>query len=246
MRSTAHLHLLFLFCGVVLLSGCNVNKNIDVPANAHWSSGTSTINGVITVGAGAVVDGGLRTINGAIHLGAGAQTGNLTIVNGPITLTDGAQAGKLEGVNSSVTLGKNVLISSDIAIVNGALRTASGTRLDGSAAIVNGNMALCGTVVSGHLSFVNGTVWLADSSSAQGDITAQQPKGSTENNPPPVVVIGPHAIVGGSIIFERPGKLYVSDTAVIHAVQGVTPAKFSSATPADVSLPECPTSTGEE
>lgn len=230
-----------LLFAALLLAGCNINKNIDVPANAHWSSGTSTINGVITVGAGAVVNGGLRTINGAISLDAGAQTGDLTIVNGGITLAEGAHAGKLEGVNSSVTLGKNVVIGSDIAIVNGELRTASGTRIDGSAATINGDMVLCGTAVSGHLSFVNGTMWLADRSTVQGDITAKQPKGSTENNPPPVVVIGPHARVGGSIIFERPGQLYVSDSAVIHAVQGVTPTKFSGATPAGVKLPACPT-----
>jgi hypothetical protein len=229
-----------LLFGVAVLAGCNVNKNIDVPTNAHWSSGTSTINGVITVGAGAVIDGGLRTMNGAIRVGADAQTGDLTIINGGITLAKGAHAGKLEGVNSPVTLGKNVLINSDIVIVNGDLRTASGTRVDGSAAIVNGNMALCGTVVSGRLSFVNGIVWLADSSTVQGDITAKQPKGSTENNPPPVVIIGAHAIVGGSIIFERPGQLYVSDSAVIHGVQGVTPAKFSGDMPQGVRLPYAP------
>ncbi|MBU6422076.1 MAG: hypothetical protein KGQ62_08330 [Gammaproteobacteria bacterium] len=230
-----------LLLSAVALAGCNVNKNIDVPADAHWSSGTSTINGVITVGAGAVVDGGLRTINGAIRLGAGAQTGDLTIVNGGIALADGAHAGKLEGVNTAVTLGKNALIGADVAIVNGDLRSAPGTRIQGSAAVVNGDMALCGTVVSGHLSFVNGTVWLADSSSVQGDITAKQPKGSSGNNPPPVVVIGPHAIVGGSIIFERPGQLYVSDSAVIHAVQGATAVKFSGDAPSGVTLPKCPT-----
>lgn len=229
-----------LLLSVVALAGCNVNKNIDVPANAHWSSGTSTINGVITVGAGAVVDGGLRTINGAIHLGAGAQTGDLTIVNGGIALADGAHAGKLEGVNTAVTLGKHALIGADIAIVNGDLRSAPGARIQGSAAVVNGDLALCGTVVSGGLSFVNGTVWLADSSSVQDDITAKQPQGSSGNNPPPVVVIGPHALVGGSIIFERPGQLYVSDSAVIHAVQGATAVKFSGNAPSGVTLPKCP------
>ena len=237
---SARWYLVLLLVGL-LLAGCNVNKDIDVPANAHWSSGTSTINGVITVDAGAVVNGGLRTINGAIRLGVGAQTGDLTIINGGITLADGAHAGKLEGVNTSVTLGKNVVINSDIAIVNGELRAASGTRIEGSATTVNGDMALCGTVVSGHLSFVNGTVWLADSSTAQGDITAKQPQGNNGSNPPPVVVIGPHAIVGGSIIFERPGQLYVSDSAVIHAIQGANPVKFSGAAPTGVTLPQCPT-----
>lgn len=229
-----------LLLSALALAGCNVNKNIDVPANAHLSSGTSTINGEITVGAGATVDGGLRTINGAIRLGAGAQTGDLTIVNGGISLADGAHAGKLEGVNSSVTLDKHVVIGSDVAVVNGNLGAAAGTQIRGSATIVNGDMALCGTVVSGQLTFVNGTVWLADSSTVQGDITAKLPKSSNGNNPPPVVVVGPHAIVGGSIIFERPGQLYVSDSAVIHSVQGTTATRFSGAAPTGVTLPQCP------
>ncbi|MGH8281388.1 MAG: hypothetical protein ACRERZ_04265, partial [Gammaproteobacteria bacterium] len=177
------LHPVLLLCAATL-AGCNVNKDIDIPANARWSSGTSTINGVITVGSGAVVNGGLRTINGAIRLGTGAQTGNLTIINGGITLADGAHAQKLEGVNSLVTLGNNVIIDSDIAVVNGSLGAASGTRIDGSAAIVNGDMALCGAVVTGKLSFVNGTVWLAPDSTVQGDITAKQPQGSNHNLPP--------------------------------------------------------------
>lgn len=232
------LYPVLLLCAVAL-AGCNINKDIDVPANARWSSGTSTVNGVITVGEGAIVDGGLRTINGAIRLGAGAQTGNLTIINGGITLADGAHAKKLDGVNSSVTLGKNVTIDSDIAVVNGSLGAASGTRIDGSVAIVNGDMALCGAVVTGKLSFVDGTVLLAPNTTVQGDITAKQPQGSNHNLPP-VVVIGPHATVGGNIVFERPGRLYVSDSAVIHGVTGVTPVKFTGAAPAGVTLPDCP------
>ena len=87
---------LFLPVLAILLAGCNVNRNINVPANAHWSSGSSTVNGAINVGSDAVVDGGLRTINGRIYLATGAQTGDLTSINGAITLAEGAHAGNLK------------------------------------------------------------------------------------------------------------------------------------------------------
>jgi hypothetical protein len=209
----------------LLLAGCNINKDIDVPANAHWSNGSSTINGEINVGAGASVDGDLRTINGRIYLADGAQTGDLTTINGNIRLGDGVHAGQLQAVNGEIQLGNNVVA----------------TKL----ATVNGNLILCGTRLDGGLSFYNGSVLLADGSVVHGKLTAKKPNRDDQANTgssEPVVIIGPHASVDGTISFERPGKLYVSDSAVIHDVEGVTAVRFSGPTPAGVQLPTCPAS----
>jgi len=227
-----------------LLAGCNVNKSIDVPANAHWSSGSSTVNGEITVGAGAVVDGNLRTINGSISLAAGAQTGNLTTINGSISLADDAHAGKLTAVNTEITLAKNASISGDVATVNGDIRAAAGTHIGGTLGTVNGDMALCDTRVTGNLTFYNGTALITDGGSIQGNVTVKKPTGQLEESTStitPTLIIGPHAVVGGTINFERPGKLYVSDSAVIHGVQSATAVKFSGDAPTGVQLPKCPT-----
>ncbi len=225
-----------------LLTGCNVNKNIDVPANAHWSSGSSTINGEIDVGSGAVVDGSLRTINGRIYLDAGAQTGDLTSINGAISLAAGAHAGSLKTVNGGFTLGKNAL-AADLATVNGDIQAAAGSHITGDAENINGDVILCGMQLDGSLSFYNGSVLIADGSVVHGNVTAKKPTNNYQQNPKliePVVVITPHSTVDGSILFERPGKLYVSDSAIIHGVQGVSIVKFSGSAPAGVHLPACP------
>lgn len=230
-----------LLLSALVLAGCNVNKDIDIPTNAHWSSGSSTVNGEITVGPGALVDGGLRTVNGGIQLDAGAQTGDLTVVNGPVALADGAQAGEIRGVNADVTLDKQAVAHGTVETVNGDIGAASGSRIEGDARDVNGSIALCGSKVSGNLVFYNGTVQLTENSVVQGDITAQKPRGSgNQGNRTPYLIVGPGSRVGGAIIFERPGELYVSDGAVIHGVTGVVPVKFSGPAPAGVQLPQCP------
>ncbi|MGH8401964.1 MAG: hypothetical protein ACRESO_00960, partial [Gammaproteobacteria bacterium] len=114
---------------VALLAGCNVNKDISVPAQAHWSSGSSTINGEITVGTGAIVNGGLRTINGSISVASNAQVGDLTTINGTITLSNGVRAGELKGVNATITLGKQVVTDGTVESVNGGIQAASGSRI---------------------------------------------------------------------------------------------------------------------
>ncbi|MGH8398151.1 MAG: hypothetical protein ACRETA_07900 [Gammaproteobacteria bacterium] len=224
---------------VALLAGCNVNKDISVPAQAHWSSGSSTINGEITVGAGAIVDGGLRTINGSISVSPNAQVGDLTTINGTITLSDNVHAGELKGVNATITLGKQVVTNGTVESVNGDIRAGSGSHIQGDLRNVNGGITLCNTQVTGKLAFYNGTVQVAQNSVVQGDITAKKPNG-TGNERVPILIVGPGAHVGGTISFERPGELYVSDSAVVHAVQGVTPVKFSGATPAKIPAANCP------
>ena len=67
--------------------------------------------------------------------------------------------------------------------------------------------------------FVNGTLLAAENSQVNGNVTAKKPEfDSSGSGRPPVMVVGPHASVTGSITFERPRKLYVSDSAVIHGV----------------------------
>lgn len=232
-----------LALGALALAGCHVNKDINVPDHAHWSSGNGTINGDISVGAGAVVNGGLRTINGSISVAANAQVGDLTTVNGTITLSDDVHAGELRGVNAAITLGKQAVADGTVESVNGDIHAGSGSRIQSDVRDVNGDITLCNTQVTGNITFYNGTVRLAGDSVVQGDITAKKPTGN-DNNPAPILIVGPGATVGGTITFERPGKLYVSDSAVIHAVQGVTSVKFSGAAPANLPMPNCLKQTG--
>ncbi|MDE2196704.1 MAG: hypothetical protein KGJ56_05910 [Gammaproteobacteria bacterium] len=100
----------------------------------------------------------------------------------------------------------------------------------------NGESTVNGDITIGADAVVDG-----DLLTVNGDVTAKKPEfDSSDTGRPPVMVVGPHASVTGSITFERPGKLYVSDSAVIHGVQGVMPEKFPGAAPAGVRLPACP------
>ncbi|MGA9852984.1 MAG: hypothetical protein WBR15_08650 [Gammaproteobacteria bacterium] len=224
---------------VILVAGCNVNKDISVPDGAHWSSGSSTINGEITVGAHAIVNGGLRTINGSISVAPRAEVGDLTVINGSITLSDGVHAAELQSVNGDIRLGKQAVADGDVRTVNGSIETAAQTRIQGSVYDVNGDVTLCDARVRGNISFYNGTVQLAGNSIVQGNIAVKKPNGNG-NNRVPYLIVGSGASVGGTISFERPGELYVSDSAVIHGVQGATPVRFSGATPAKLPAPNCP------
>lgn len=226
----------------LLLAGCNVNKNIDVPANAHWSSGSSTINGEINVGGDAIVDGNLRTINGRIYLADGAQTGDLMAINGNIRLGDGVHAGNLQTVNGEIKLGKNTF-AKKLATVNGGIIADHGVHISGNVGNVNGNIILCGARLDGNLSLYNGSVLLTDGAVIHGNVTVKKPTRDYQENAKlhePAVIVGPHAAVDGDITFERSGELYVSDSAVIHTVEGVTVVKFSGAAPNGVQLPACP------
>jgi len=48
---------------------------------------------------------------------------------------------------------------------------------------------------------------------------------------PPRVVVGPGSVIGGTLEFERPVRLYVSDRATIGPVKGATAVKFSGDRP---------------
>jgi hypothetical protein len=55
--------------------------------------------------------------------------------------------------------------------------------------------------------------------------------GHSWNSRDPYIVIGPHAVVRGTLDFRREVVLEVSDSAQIGEVRGATPKHFSGATP---------------
>lgn len=237
-------HYLIVIFGLVLgslfLTGCRVNSDIDIPANAHLDDGERTVNGDVTIGANAIVDGDLSTVNGSITAGAGARIGVLTTVNGEIHVAHDVHSDKLRSVNGSIGLGKNAAVKTDVTSVNGDISTEPGVNVGGNVTNVNGDISICNAQVGGNIEFANGTLLISQNSQIKGTVTVKQPKSEmSSGTPPPVIIVGPHATVSGSIVFQQPGKLYVSDSAVIHDVHGATPQKFSGATPTDVRTPAC-------
>lgn len=191
-------------------------------------------------------------VNGDVHIAAGQHVGDASSVNGDVDVADHAVVEKASTVNGAVKLGQQAQ-AGELGTVNGDIDMASGAHVQGKVEAVNGSIHLAqGAEVDGHLSNVNGTITLDDAHAAsgietvagdinigansrvEGGILVDKPNngwfhwGSTRK---PVIVIGPHAVVQGTLEFRREVVLKVSDSAQIGPVKGATVEKFSGATP---------------
>jgi DUF4097 and DUF4098 domain-containing protein YvlB len=198
--------------------------------------------------AAAGCDFGPAGINGSVTVAPGEKTGDVSRVNGSLTIQDGATIEGAKTVNGSITLGKQVTaqeavtvngsislaegakVSGDVTTVNGGLRLASGADVGGALTNVNGDIKLDGAHVAGGITTVNADIDVMGPSRVEGGISMKKSQGISLGDEMPRVVIGPGATVQGTMKFERPVKLYVSDSATIGAVEGATAEKFSGPT----------------
>ncbi|MGH8136993.1 MAG: hypothetical protein ACREVV_02190 [Steroidobacteraceae bacterium] len=189
---------------------------------------------------------------GSIHVAAGQHAADATTVNGSIELGENAVVKRAETVNGSITLHQHASAAS-LETVNGSARLEQGTRVAGGIELVNGHIALDKQAdVAGRLTNVNGSIQLdaahvgggietttgdidigANSRVEGGILVNKENEGWFSFGSPriPRVVIGPGAVVKGTLKFLREVKLYVSDRATIGPVEGATAVKFSGAQP---------------
>jgi hypothetical protein len=201
--------------------GFNINKSIDIEAGSQ-SGGQSTVNGSITVGDGAGVDGGLETVNGPIRVDDNARIQDADTVNGSIRVGSGVNAGRLNSVNGSISVGENSTIEGEIGVVNGRISLHTGSSVSHDVSNVNGEIEVSGAGIGGSLTTVNGDVTLAGSSTLQGDLVVEKPRGGNWNRDrKPRIIVGPGAKVLGEIRLERAAELYISDSAEVGGVSGV-------------------------
>jgi len=184
------------------------------------------INGAARVAAGQQA-GDVSSVNGAVYIGDGATVREASTVNGAVELGDKAQATALETVNGSVSLGAGSRVSGDVEAVNGAIHLAPGADVGGKLENVNGSIALDGAHVAGGIETVAGDITIGANSRVEGGIVVDKPHGwFSGSQRPPVVVIGPHAVVRGTLEFRREVVLKVSDSAQIGPVKGATAVRF--------------------
>ncbi len=88
-----------------------------------------------------------------------------------------------------------------------------------------------GATVNGGISTVNGNIDIGANSHVRGGIVVHKPSTGFfhwwSDSDKPRVVVGPGAVVEGTMTFERAVRLYVSDTATIGQVTGATAVKFA-------------------
>ncbi|HEU4601441.1 MAG TPA: hypothetical protein VFS24_05710 [Steroidobacteraceae bacterium] len=195
----------------------SVNGGVHIDENATAKK-VETVNGGIEVGSGSTVES-IETVNGGIHLGAGVKAAEVTTVNG------------------GLTLGENSRVAHDVSAVNGSIQLAKGAEVGGELSNTNGKIALDAAHVVGTITTTNGGIDIGANSRVDGGIHVEKPHtnwfGSSSHNKPPRIVIGPNAMVKGTLKFDRPVLLFVSDRATVGKIEGAKPIKFKGDQPSD-------------
>jgi predicted acyltransferase (DUF342 family) len=206
-----------------------------LPLAAQADDDISKVNGTVHLDAGQHA-GKVSTVNGAVRIGDNAVAEKASTVNGSVELGEHAQVGDVDTTNGSVTLGSNGRVTGDVDTTNGGIRLDKGADVRGKVGNVNGSISLDAAHVGGGLRTTTGDVTVGANSRVEGGILVDKPGGWfnwNSNHRPPRVVIGPHAVVQGTLEFRREVILEVSDTAQIGPVKGATPVKFSGDAPTE-------------
>ncbi|MEO8671797.1 MAG: hypothetical protein ABI411_10820 [Tahibacter sp.] len=202
-------------------------------ASAFAGSGPDIdkVNGAIHLESGQV-GGDLSTVNGSIRMDAHATADDLETVNGSIDIGDDSNAQSLETVNGAIEIGARTRIARGVEAVNGSITLAEGADVNGKLSNVNGRIEVSAAHVGGGIETVAGDIELGANARVDGGILVEKPSGwSWGKQKTPRVVIGPHAVVNGSLVFQREVELLVSDSASIGTVTGATATKFSGEHP---------------
>jgi hypothetical protein len=97
---------------------------------------------------------------------------------------------------------------------------------------VNGRFVLEGAHIGGGIETVSGDIEIGANSHVEGGIIVDKPSGwSWGKQRNPKIVIGPHAIVDGTLEFRREVELYVSDSAKVGTITGAKAQTFSGDRP---------------
>ena len=209
-----------------LITGCGNSVNGDVIATRD---GGSTVNGSVRVPAGLQVRA-VNTVNGSIDVEDGATAGAARAVNGEIKIGARATVDSVVTVNGAITLGDSSHVKADATTVNGEIELRRDSEVAGSVQTVDGSIDLTDAHVRGGLRTVAGSIEIMGSSHVDGGILVEKNNGAifgSTSSSKPRIVIGPGAVVQGTLKFEREVQLYVSYKATIGPVEGATAVAFS-------------------
>jgi len=188
------------------------------------------INGTVRVENGQQA-GDVSTVNGSVRIGDNATVQKASTVNGSVELGEKSQATEISTVNGSATLGGGSRVTGEVGTTNGTIKLGKGAEVAGKVANVNGTISLDAAHIAKGIETVSGSIYVGANSRVEGGILVDKPGGWFNNSRPPHVVIGPHAVVQGTLEFRREVVLQVSDSAQIGPVKGATPVKFSGDAP---------------
>lgn len=189
------------------------------------------VNGSIHIESGQQA-GDLGTVNGGIHLESGASAEKVSTVNGGIDLGEHATVSSVNTVNGGIDIGAGARVSGTVEAVNGGIRLAKDAEIAGHASNVNGRFTLDGAHIGGGIETVSGDIEVGANSRIEGGILVDKQHGwSLGKSRNPQIVIGPHAVVVGTLEFRREVDLFVSDSATVGTITGATAKRFSGDRP---------------
>ncbi|HEU0096666.1 MAG TPA: hypothetical protein VFQ52_09435 [Rhizomicrobium sp.] len=206
----------------------NISGDIQTQPGQTYG-GLNSISGNIHVASHAEVRSA-HTVSGNVTVDTGARAGDIATTSGHLKVADNARTGDLKSVSGNLALGRSVQVEGGLASVSGNIFADRGSKIDGGVVTVSGSIGLVQTEVNGDIVFVSGDVTVGVNSHVSGRITLKKPTYSKPSRPPRVV-IGPNAVVDGSLEFGLPVKLYVHSTAKIGAVTGASAIPFTTLTP---------------
>lgn len=192
----------------------------------------SKVNGSVRVEANQTA-GDVSTVNGSIRIEDGARVESAETVNGSIALTADVGARELSTVNGSIEVGQRSRIAESVETVNGRVHLGRGAEVSGAVSNVNGEIRLDAARVGGGIKTVSGNVLVGADSRVDGGLLVEKPSGwfTSGNSRKPRIVIGPRAVVEGTLEFRREVELFVSDTAQIGPIKGANAQAFSGDQP---------------
>jgi DUF4097 and DUF4098 domain-containing protein YvlB len=188
------------------------------------------VNGAIEVAPGQHA-GDVHSVNGSVRIGDGAVVQSASTVNGSIDLGTNAQSSSLHTVNGHIALSEGGRVSGNIKTTNGGISLDTRADVAGSATTTNGAITLNHAHVGGGIETATGDITVGEGSRIENGIIVDEQHGWSWSNRNPHVVIGPHAVVTGTLDFRREVTLDVSDSAQIGPVKGAKVNTFHGASP---------------
>jgi hypothetical protein len=111
---------------------------------------------------------------------------------------------------------------------------AKNAEVGGDLSYTIGRIELDAAHVFGSITTTNGSTNIGANSRVDGGIHVEKPRSgwfSHDNSKPPRIVIGPGSAVKGTLQFDRPVMLLVSDRATVGKIVGAKPVMFKGDTP---------------
>lgn len=173
----------------------------SVSGNLYAGGGNVAILG--SVSGDAVVGGGKVLVNGPVSGDILAGSGNIDIL-APV-------GGDVRSASGDITIGANV--GGDVFVAGGTVQILAGTVVNGDVMVAGGTITIDGTV-NGNVTVYGGEVSLGGAIKGNAHLRGNQK-----------LTIGTGATVGGTLLYESPSSLDITEGSVAGGVTYKSTAK---------------------